>query len=138
MAFQIVEIIDVQAERTFAKVSHGGNQFNVSIRGHNSNDLIVGKSVQAEIDYDEVVEWKELEDFNDDQSGIWQEQDEIHLVGRIHNVLDYGDGKTIVDVYMQKGPEYFTVTSDAMEDLSFDVSSGLEIVVKNLYLHPTS
>lgn len=138
MAFQIVEINEVRPGNISAKVSHEGNQVNVIIRAGRGDDLMIEKNFQAEIDYDEVVEWKVIDDFSDDRSAIWQEQDGVHLAGRIHNVLDYGDGKTVVDVYMQQGPEFFSVTSEAMDELSLDASTGLEIVVKTLYLQPTS
>jgi hypothetical protein len=138
MAFQIVEIVDLQPENVLAKVSHQNNQVTATIRANKNEDLVIGKSFDAEIDYDQVLEWNVIDDFSDDRSGIWQEQDGLHLAGRIHNVLDYGDGKTIVDVYMQNGPEFFTVASEGMEDLDFDANMGLEIVVQNLHLHPTS
>jgi hypothetical protein len=138
MAFQIIEIVDPQPENILAKVSHQNNQVTATIRGNKNQDLGVGKSFDVEIDYDQVLEWNVIDDFSDDRSGIWQEQDGIHLAGRIHNVLDYGDGKTIVDVYLQNGPEFFTVTSEAMEDIDFDANTGLEIVVQSLHLYPIS
>jgi hypothetical protein len=137
MAFRIVEIIDSKPENMLANVIHEDYLLTATIRAEKSADLIAEKLFQAEIDYDEVMGWKVVDDFDDDQSGIWQEQDGIHLLGRIHNVLDYGDGKTVVDVYVQKGPEFFTVTADGMDDPTFDATTGLEIVVKTLYLHPT-
>lgn len=138
MAFQIVEILDVQAENVVAKALHQDNPTIVAIRGMKKDEIVPGTSIQAEITYDEVVEWNVIDDFSDDRSGIWQDDNGIHLVGRIHNVLDYGDGKTIVDVYMQKGSEFFSVTSESMEEIEFDANTGLEIVVKTLYLHLTS
>ena len=137
MAFQHMEIVDSQSDDVLANVKHQDSQLAVTIRGGNNDAIIVGSRFEAELDYDEIVDWKAVDDFNDDQSGIWQEQDGIHLLGRTHNILDYGDGKTIIDVYMQNGPEFFTVNSDAIEDLTFDANTGLEIVVRNLYLYPT-
>ena len=136
MAFQIAEIVDSQTENTLARVNHQNHQITATVRNKQRNDILVGKSFQAEIGYDKILDWKVIEDFRDDQSGIWEEGDGIHLLGRIHNVLDYGDGKTLVDVYVQNGPEVFTVDSDAIEDLSFNANTGLEIVVRNLYIQP--
>ena len=79
--------------------------------------------------------WKVVDDFEDARSGIWQEQDGIHLLGRVHNVLDYGDGKTIIDVYMQNGSELFTVDSETVDDVP-EANDGLEITVGNLYFTP--
>jgi hypothetical protein len=136
MAFQIMEIVDAQADDVWANVKHQDGQLAVTIRGGNNDNIVIGSRFDAELDYDKIVDWKAVDDFRDDQSGIWQEQDGIHLLGRIHNILDYGDGKTIIDVYLQNGPEFFTVNSDAIEDLTFDANTGLEIVVRNLYLYP--
>jgi hypothetical protein len=74
-------------------------------------------------------------DFEDVRSGIWQEQDGIHLLGRVHNVLDYGDGKVIVEVYMQNGSELFAVDSETIADIP-EANDGLEITVGKLYLYP--
>ena len=135
MAFQITEIVDTQSEGVVVQALHQNNPLTVTICGV-KNDEIMGKAFQAVIDYDEILEWNVVESFRDDRSGIWQEQDGVHLLGRVHNILDYGDGKTIVDIYIQNGSEFFTVNSDAIEDLSFDANTGLEIVVRNLYIHP--
>lgn len=135
MAFQITEIVDAQSEGVVVQALHQNNPLTVTIRGM-KNDEVVGKSFQATIDYDEILAWNVVESFRDERSGIWQEQDGIHLLGRVHNILDYGDGKTIVDVYIQNGPEFFSMNLDAIEDSSFDANTGLEIVVRNLYIHP--
>ncbi len=135
MSFQILEILDSHPQGILAKVSHQNNQLTVLIPNQEKKDLPVGMSFQAEIGFDRVLTWKSIDDFEDARSEIWQEPDGIHLLGRVHNILDYGDGKTIIDVYMQNGPEFFTVSSEMMEEV-LEASAGLEITVGVLYVYP--
>jgi hypothetical protein len=135
MSFQITEIVEVHPERIRAVVNHGNNQVPVMIAGSKAEDLAVGKSFQATIGYDEIRNWNVVSDFEDARSGIWQEADGIHLLGRVHNLLDYGDGKIIIDVYMQNGSELFTVDSETVDD-ALEANDGLEITVGNLYVYP--
>ena len=138
MAFQITEILALQPDNVLVKALHQNNLLAVTVRSIKDNDIHVGELLQAEIGFDEILDWKALEDFEDVQSGIWQEQDGIHVLGRIHSILDYGDGRTTIDVYLQNGPEFFTVNLDAMEEAMPDANEGLEITVKNLFLFPVS
>lgn len=136
MPFRIVEITETRPDGVVAKVSHQGNPLTALISNQRKNDIPVGESFEAEIGFDRVLGWKPIDDFEESRSGIWQEQDGIHLLGRVHNILDYGDGKTIMDVYIQNGSEFFTLSSDAVDDAAFDGNDGLEITVGSLYLYP--
>lgn len=118
------------------KTLHQNNLLAATVRGMKDHDIHVGESFQAQLSFDEILDWKDLSDFEDTQSGIWQEQDGIHLVGRIHSILDYGDGRVVIDVYLQNGPEFFTVNLNATEEDAPDANDGLEIIVKNLFLSP--
>ncbi len=102
----------------------------------NRDDVHVGRSLEAEIGYDKIIGWNIVPDFDDARSGVWQEQDGIHLLGRVHNILDYGDGKIVIDVYIQNGSELFTVDPEPMDDVP-EANDGLEITVGRLYIYPT-
>ena len=136
MTFQIIEIFDSTSGNILTKVLHQGNQVRATVRGMDERPVPIGSPLQAEISFDEILDWKVLNDFENSQSGIWQEQDGIHLRGRIHSILDYGDGRTIIDVYLQNGPEFFTVNLNASEEEGPDANEGLEITVSHLILHP--
>ncbi len=136
MSFQIIEILDSQPQGISAKISHEGHELIAMIPNPGMGDLIAGQSLEAEIGYDEIRDWKVTSDFDPAKSGIWQEQNGIHLRGRIHSLLDFGDGKTIVDVFMQNGGEVFRVDLEAIEDAALESDSGLEITVGKLYIYP--
>ncbi len=138
MAFQITEILDSKSDDVLAKVLHQSNLLTATIRGLEKGNISVGTPFQAEMSFDEIQDWKVVEDFRDDRSGIWHEQDGIRLRGRVHSILDYGDGRMFIDVYMQNGPEFFTVNLNATEGEAPDANDGLEIVVGHLYLRPVS
>jgi hypothetical protein len=135
MPFRIVEITDVKPEGVLAKVRHQNNQVTAFILTTGQANLAVSTSLQAIIGFDRILDWKIIDDFEDARSGIWQEEDGVHLLGRIHSVLDYGDGKTIVDVYIQNGPEIFQIDAEAIENVDLEANSGFEITVGNLYIY---
>jgi hypothetical protein len=136
MSFRIIEITDTKPDGVVARVSHQNNQLTVIVPNKMKKDMPVGTSFEAEIGFDRIVGWKALDDFEDAKSGIWQDQDGTHLAGRIHNILDYGDGKTILDVYIRNGPEFFTLSLDALDDADLEGNDGLEITVGSLYIYP--
>src|SRR5262245_43362098 len=127
MAFQLTEILDSKSENVLAKVLHQNNQLHATVRGLEEHNVSVGEPFQAEISFDQILDWKVVDDFEDSESGIWQEEDGIHLLGRIHSILDYGDGRIVIDAYIQNGPEFFTVNLNAIEDDTPDANDGLEI-----------
>ncbi len=135
MSFQMIEILGSQPQGILARVSHRDNQVTALIANRGTDDMTVGRTFEAEIGYDKILEWKVISDFDDIQSGIWQEQDGIHLRGRVHNVLDYGDGKIIMDVYIQNGSDLFAVDLETVDDVP-EANDGLEITVGKLYLYP--
>ena len=135
MSFQIVEIVAPRPEEIRAIVDHEGNQMPAVIAGSKAEDIAVGKSFQATIGYDEIRNWNVVSDFEDARSGIWQEADGIHLLGRVHNLLDYGDGKIIIDVYIHNGSELFTVDAETIADVP-EANDGVEITVGKLYIYP--
>ena len=136
MTFKILEILDSTSENVLAKVDHQNHQLTAIIRDMKDKEILLDTPIQGEISFDQILDWKVLADFEDAQSGIWQGQDGIHLVGRIHSILDYGDGRMIMDIYMQNGPELFTVNLETAEDKILDANDGLEFIVDHLYLHP--
>ena len=135
MAFQIVQILEATSEKILARVNHENNSFTVTIPDQKAENILVGKSYLAEIGYDGILNWKIIDNFDDARSGIWQDENGVHLTGRIHNIIDFGDGRTIIDVYLQNGAEFFTLDSSMMGDETFESDTGLEITVSNLYLY---
>lgn len=138
MAFQITEIFDSQSGNVLAKVLHQDNHLTATVRGMDEKNLSIGTPFQAGISFDEIRDWKVVDDFEDARSGIWQEEDGIHLLGRIHSIIDFGDGRVVIDVYLQNGPEFFTVNLNATDEDAPGANDGLEVIVGHLVLQPVS
>jgi hypothetical protein len=138
MSFQIIEILDSQDKQMLAKVNHEGNQITAIIKDEKLKDFDTKESFLAEIDYDKLLNWKVNTNFEDKKSGIWQEKDGVHLLGRVHDVFYIDKSKSIIDVYIQNGPEFFTVNSETVNNEIPEINSGLEIIVENLYIFPSN
>ena len=48
------------------------------------------------------------------------------------NIIDVGEGKSVIDIYIQNGPEFLSVTSEELENKVPILGSGLEMTVENL------
>jgi hypothetical protein len=136
MTFQVTKILDSKTDDVLVQALHQDNPIPVTIRVSKDHSVSLEKPLQAEISFDEIISWKIVDDFEDAQSGIWQEQDGIHLLGRVHSVLYYGEEDIVTDVYLQNGQEFFTVNLNAAKDEVPGANEGLEIVVKILFLFP--
>ena len=135
MSFQIIEILDIQTEQVLAKISHNGNQITAIICDEKTKDFHTRETIIAEMDYDKILDWKVISDFDDASSGIWQEENGIHLLGRVQSIIDAGNGKSIIDVYMRSGPEFFIVNSESISNEIPAIDSGLKIIVNTLYIY---
>src|SRR5687768_5818977 len=127
MSFQIIEILDSQTEQVLARVNHGGNPITAFIHDDKSKDFDTKESFLAEISYDKILDWKAIKEFDDTDSGIWQEENGIYLSGSVQSIIDTGDDKSIIDVYMKSGPEFFIVNSESINNEIPAIGSGLKI-----------
>jgi hypothetical protein len=137
MPFQVIEVLSVESDKLLARINHHNHTITGTITNKNSAEIIHGQSFQAGIGYSEILDLKVIPDFDDVQSGIWQDNDGIHLRGKVHSMVDFGDGVTTIDVYIQNGPDFFTVNLEAMNNEPPEGNDGLEIIVDNLYLYPS-
>jgi hypothetical protein len=136
MPFRVLEIVESLSEKVRAVVQHGDHQVPVIIPNKKNDDLVVGESFQAGIGFDEILDWKIIDEFDDAKSGIWQAEDGIHLLGRIHSLIDFGNGRTMIDIYIRNGPEFLKLDLETVGDETFESNTGLEVRVGNLYLYP--
>ena len=65
MSFQTIEILESQPEKILVRVNHENHELTAIIPGSKAEDFIVGKSFLAEIDYDRIMSWKIVSDFDD-------------------------------------------------------------------------
>jgi hypothetical protein len=136
MSFKIVKLLNRDSDAASAVVAHGSHEFDVVLKGLRDNWNYNG-DISAELGWDEVRSWKFAPGFQDADSGIWRDDDGIHLFGKVHQTIGVESGEAIVDVYMQNYADFFAVNSSEIGGQIPDVGNGLEIVVLSLYIYPS-
>ena len=138
----IIQLFDEEhGTATHATLRHGDHEFNVLIHGKKIDLLpLLGKSMRTEVSFDRIVSWTRLNDFDDDQSCIKSSNEFVGahtLRGRVHNVIEIESNKSIVDLYLQTGPEFLAISSEELGSQMVPVGTALEITVYGLRFHPT-
>jgi hypothetical protein len=141
MSIIILRLDQEKGPRVSAKVRHGSDEFVALIDGTRSAlTELVGKDCIVEMLFDSVASWKELHEFQDDQSCIMSSAntpDAVTLRGRVHNISELDENSRIVDLYLQNGPEFLAVSSAELGGVVPAVDSALEITVYGLCFYPT-
>lgn len=106
------------------------------------NDLLplIDQYSTVEMSFDELVTWRVLPLFEDDQSCICPAVDvegATTLVGRVHNVTEIGEGSQVVDLYLQTGPEFLAICTNELGGEAPRVGTGLAVTVRGLCFFPT-
>lgn len=101
---------------------------------------LMGEPVIVELDYDELLCCRVLAPGDSHPSGIRAEPacDAIRVVGTVHMQMDVGEGIRIYDVYVQEGPEFISITSEALGDISLQIGSTVELTFLGLRFYPTN
>lgn len=141
MSITILRLGKEQGPRVSAKVRHGSHEFVALIDGSRSTlTELVGEDCVVEMLFDSVASWRELHEFQDDQSCIMSSAntpDAATLRGRVHNISDLDDNSQIIDLYLQTGPEFLAVSSAELNGVVPALGSALEITVHGLCFYPT-
>lgn len=129
-------------KKMLASIRHCGKEFTAFVYGSEYSLLPkIGQQCIVEMGYEKVVEWKVIPDFLDRMSSIQssgRQYNAITISGRVHNIMDIGDDQSIIDIYIQSGPEFLSVTSGELGNQIPALGSALEITVENLCFYPTN
>jgi hypothetical protein len=141
MSIVILRLDKEQGPRVSAKVRHGSHDFVALIHGSKSTlTELVGKDCVVEMLFESVASWKELHEFQDDQSCIMSSAntpDAITLRGRVHNISDLDENSQVIDLYLQIGREFLALSSAELNDVVPALGAALEITVHGLCFYPT-
>jgi len=128
--------------KMLAEILHSEEEFVALVSGSaESLQAHLGSECLVELGYEKVIEWKVIPDFQDEMSGIagCSSQPNFTTVkGRVHHVMEMGDNQSVIDLYIQTGPEFMTVASGELGDETPVLGSGIEITVENLCFYPTN
>lgn len=139
----VIQRLDAKHDdKMLALVRHNDQEFAAFVSGSEETlQLEIGRECIVEINFERVIEWRVIPGFLDEKSGIRScalRSNALKICGRVHNVLDVGEGKSVVDIYIQNGPEFLAVTSEELENQVPTLGSALEITVENLCFYPTN
>jgi hypothetical protein len=137
-----VERLDAeQGSSVHAQVRHGSHAFAALVKGDKEGlKPLLGKKCLVEMSFEQAASWRELPDFQDENSCIQASSaipGAVALQGRVHNVLPIDAESSVVDLYLQAGPEFVAINSKQLGGLVPKVGSGLEIHVHGLCFYPT-
>lgn len=141
MAIEIVEIIDSSTNKARATVNHCGHIFEGTIVGKVEEiSRSVGQKITVEIDYEHLSHWCKLEDFTDELSCICKSAKNSNIIirGRVHNRTPLDDETSIVDIYLQQGPEFVAVDSRELDNTIPEVGDGVELQVRKISFYPVN
>jgi hypothetical protein len=97
----------------------------------------LGALVNFEFDFAEVKAWKVLGADVREEHGLFAAGPElVRVVGVVHNIIDAGEGRTIVDIYVQAGPEFLSVDSKQLSGAALAVGSPTELVLSGVRCFP--
>ena len=140
MAVIIEKIIDHSADNIYAQVKHNKNMVHAYIVGP-IRDIanMINEEIMVEIGFDKINSWSEIKNFNDNNSGMKEDNPtSIRIAGRVHNAVVLDDGAVLLDLYLMNGADFLTIQSKDIGDHIPKEGSGLEIVVGKLLLYPTN
>jgi len=141
MSIVILRLGNEHGSRVSASVRHGNHEFTALVDGFKSNLAeLVGENCIVEMLFETVASWKELHNFQDEQSCITSSTNTpsaVTLRGRVHNISELDENNRIIDLYLQNGPEFLAISSADLNGIVPALGSALEITVYGLCFYPT-
>jgi hypothetical protein len=123
-----------------AQVRHGGHVFSALVKGDKVGlRPLLGQECLVEMSFEQVVNWREVPDFQDEDSCIKASltiAGAVMLQGRVHSVLPIDSASSVVDLYLKTGPEFLAIDSQELDGFIPEVGSALEVHVHGLCFYP--
>jgi len=140
MAFSISEVQEFDATLCNATVEHEGHSLPVMLKADYASASTLPPHFTAELDFTSVVRYEAELPIDDTQSGLFPTGDSaITLVdGSIHNHVEIDPEHVLLDVYIQNGPEFITLTSEDIGNTIPPVGTRIRAWVLGLTVYPTN
>ena len=139
MALKIKSILSSSGSEYVCRVCHGELEFTASI--NYDEKLEIGSEYFFELGYESIRKFDKIPRFNDEMSGIFPtvSEEEMCVIGKISGVFSEADVE-LIDLYIQKGPEFVTVDRQELSEGPYELDNGVKVVFKNLkfYLNDKS
>jgi hypothetical protein len=101
----------------------------------------VGNACIVEMDFKNLLSWKSLAEFDDQDSrivGLGGEDASARIIGRAYSVIELDNAKMLVDIYLRNGPEFIAAEISVSDGIQPSVGSGIEIEVTGLCFYPSN
>lgn len=125
-----------------AQVRHGAHVFAALVYGSREGLVpLLGRPTLVEISFQDVADWRELPDFQDEDACIQASmlmRNTVVVRGRVHKVLPVDSAASVIDLYLQAGPEFIAIDSNELGGFIPAVGAGLELHIQGLCLYPTN
>lgn len=142
MAIVIESLEHEVGSTTLAQVRHGRFLFNALVNGKQSElQRLLGHECLVELGFEKVVSWRIAAGFKDEDSCIKASADVpggICVTGAVHSVMPISSGVSLVDMYLQTGPEFLCIESTELGGTVPLVGTGLEVTLLGLCFYPTN
>ncbi|HEY4262952.1 MAG TPA: hypothetical protein VGM98_22520 [Schlesneria sp.] len=141
MAFTIRSIEEQEPglSRSAGCVEHNGNSIPAIIVGDPQQlHALIGQSISAEIELDEVVSVTSDQQRDDEHSGVFLLPDgQIKVDGTVHHIMQIDSESDVVDVYIRNGPEYIAFDTSGLQGIRPRVDDRLCVYGRRLLVYPT-
>ena len=137
MAIVIKKIIsEIDDKKFWVKAKHNGKTLQVYvIDQRNCINTYLDKEITFEMEYESILNWKIIDKFNQEDSGLFCNGDNTIVRGMIHNFIET-DNDIIIDIYIMNGADFLAILSSEIEHYIPKGKEGIELVVKNLCIYP--
>jgi hypothetical protein len=123
----------------WATVDHCGECLGAMVMGSEQQlRAAMGKELVVELGFLEIVRWRVIPTGTADQHGLRQAgSDTVRVTGCVHNILPTGEGASIYDIYIQRGPEFLSCESSELVGAPPSNGDCVELEVRGLCFYPT-
>lgn len=140
MAFTLTEVHELESKLCHAVVRHEDQLLTAILRCSYEEAINLPTDFIAEIDHASVVRFEVNLPLDDSLSGLFVTDDPCVILadGQVHNHLEIDSDLVLIDVYIQNGPELFTVTSEELDGVVPSVGSRIRIWLLGLSIYPSN
>lgn len=133
-----VHRMDVCGDRHFGTVVHNGYPLDAVLVGpFESLQTLINTDVTAEYELNEILFVDAGLDKDDSLSGIYPlPGNQIAVDGSIHNETKIDDTYSLLDIYVQNGADFLTVTTEQLGQ-NPPIGTRIRITGRGLHVYPT-
>jgi hypothetical protein len=138
MGITVLKILNKTEEYAVAELMYGSEKLVAQVCDADGKlkDKIGKKNLDIELDYDQLVSVKLIEDFNDADSLIRQQESNYIVKASVHSIMKIEDD-SLIDLYIQTGVNFLAIQQSEIGDLELKEEQGIEVELTQLRFFPT-